>query len=197
MELPNNPLEAAPNPQGEPVVATRNHRFGNQPRKEHQSSHPSLCQKQRPQSPIYLHQQPRHCKQSPAQQKQRNFHSNQTLQQNQRRYRWQSQHPSRNPPNPFTQTSVREAWRQSQPRQNYLRSPHQPPTPPHLSRASFSSSTTSKDLWIRPGIPYPTSVPCAGRLRRPSKQRAERAKRIKVADKPGGKGRKKVWDQSA
>ena len=43
----------------------------------------------------------------------------------------------------------------------------------------------------------PSEGNCVGRLRRPSRQRAERAERTEVVDKPGGKGPNKVWDRSA
>ena len=64
----------------------------------------------------------------PYRQQQLTFRPNRTSRQNQRQYPWRSQHPSRNshdylPPNPITRTRLREAWRQSKPRQTYLRSP--------------------------------------------------------------------------
>ena len=133
---------------------------------------------------------------NPALQQRRTHRLNRTSRRNQRRYllwrqrRIQNTH-DKTPRTTFTRPTPRKIRKRRQSRQSYLRSLRQPPTPPQLSQASSTSSTTLNDLWIRLGMPCPTSVLCVDCLRRPSIQGRSGAEQTKDTHKLHLKGSRK------
>ena len=88
-------------------------------------------------------------------------------------------------------TSTLMKWLTDHSLQGFIRVAEAPPQPNALEMASKLSIDTLTNSMVQKKLGF------VGRLWRPSRQRAERAERTEVADKPSGKGWKKAWDWSA